>query len=148
LLNADGTVHHAGVVVGIGGVADEACRGFAAEDATRNRQSRLTRNYTAVSGACLLTRRDVFNRCGGFDEDPRLATCSDVDLCLKIRRAGYLIVYTPVAKLRCHEAGARIDDIEADEVEAMQERWGDVLARDPYYNSNLSRERADFSLGN
>jgi glycosyltransferase involved in cell wall biosynthesis len=148
LLNVDGTVHHAGVVIGTGVVADEACRGFPAEDAARNRQSGITRNCTAVSSACLLTRRDVFNRCGGFDEDPRLATCSDVDLCLKIRRAGYLIVYTPAAKLHCHEAAGRIDNIEADEVEAMQERWGDVLARDPYYNSNLSRERADFSLGN
>jgi O-antigen biosynthesis protein len=148
LLNPDGTVQHAGIVIGVGGVADEAGRGFPAEDAGRNRQSQLTRNCTAVSGACLLTRRDIFYQCGGFDEDPRLATCADVDLCLKIRGAGYLIVYTPVAKLRCHETGARIDNIEANEIEAMQERWGDVLARDPYYNSNLSRERADFSLGN
>jgi GT2 family glycosyltransferase len=148
LLNPDGTMQHAGIVIGVAGVADEACRGLPAEDAARNRQSRLTRNCTAVSGACLLTRRDIFDQCGGFDEDPRLATCADVDLCLKIRGAGYLIVYTPVAKLRCHETAARIDNIEASEIEAMQERWGDVLARDPYYNSNLSRERADFSLGN
>jgi GT2 family glycosyltransferase len=148
LLNTDGGVQHAGMVIGAAGIVDEACRGFPAESVDEIREVRITRNCSAVSGACLLTRRDVFNRCGGFDEDPRFATCSDVDLCLKIRSAGFFIVYTPFAKLYRHEADARADIIEADEVEAMRQRWGDVLARDPYYNPNLSRERADFSLGN
>jgi GT2 family glycosyltransferase len=146
LLNIDGTVQHAGLVLGVNGVVDEACRGFAAENAGPNRQAQLTRNCSAVSGACLLTRRNVFERCGGFDEDPRLAAFADVDLCLKIRRAGYLIVYTPFATLRRHNTGERHSDPAADEL--MRQRWGDALERDPYYNPNLSRARADFSLGN
>ena len=104
----------------------------------------MTRNYSAVSGACLLTRREVFLEVGGFDKSlPE--SLADVDLCLKMRRAGYRIVYTPVAKLYWdspvrHELGATAEAI-------MRQRWSDVLEQDPYYNPNLSRERADFSLG-
>jgi GT2 family glycosyltransferase len=72
---------------------------------------------------------------------------ADIDLCLKMRRAGYLIVYTPFAKLYQHasQAGHKID---TNSTNIMRERWAGVLERDPYYNPNLSRERADFSLGN
>ena len=146
LLKPDGTVQHAGLVIGVGPAVDEACRGFPAEaSAPGKREWRLPRNCSAVSSACLLTRRDVFDRCGGFDEDLRLVTSTDVDLCLRLRRAGYLIVYTPAAKLYCND-GPRADDLEATELAALRERWGDLV--DPYYNPNLSRERADFSLGN
>ncbi|MEY2528206.1 MAG: hypothetical protein QOJ05_296, partial [Verrucomicrobiota bacterium] len=72
---------------------------------------------------------------------------SDVDLCLKIRRAGYLIVYTPFAKLYHHESQSRRPAVEPMETGVMRERWSALLADDPYYNPNLSRERADFSLG-
>jgi GT2 family glycosyltransferase len=146
LLQADGTVEHAGIVLGVNGVADAACRGFAADNVGANRQAHLIRNCSAVSGACLLTRRDVFECCGGFDEDPRLAPFADVDFCLKIRRADYLIVYTPVATLRKQRSDEHRCDSAA--ARAMYDRWGDVLQRDPYYNPNLSRARADFSLGN
>ena len=146
LLQRDGTVLHGGLVLGAGALVDEACRGFPIDaTAPGKRDWRVTRNCAAVSSACLLIRRDVFERCGGFDEDPRLATSGDVDLCLKLRRAGYLIVYTPAAKLHCDDA-PRGDEIDAVEVTTMRERWGELV--DPYYNPNLSRERADFSLGN
>ena len=95
----------------------------------------------------MLTRREVFEEIGGFDEENLPVTFNDVDLCLKMRRAGYLIVYTPYAKLYHHEHGSRRRAVEPMETRVMQERWPDVLARDPYYNPNLSRERADFSLG-
>jgi GT2 family glycosyltransferase len=89
-------------------------------------------------------RREVFQEIGGFDE-----TLSDefaeIDLCLKMRRAGYLIVYTPLAKL-WWDASSR-DDIDMSSEAIMRQRWSDVLERDPYYNPNLSRERTDFSLG-
>ena len=147
LLYPDDTVQHAGIVVGVGGIADHAFRGFPAEAPGVCRQLQATRNYSAVTGACLLTRRDVFNEVGGFDEERLPVTFNDVDLCLKMRRAGYLIVYTPFAKLYHHESASRRRSVEPMETSVMQERWAEVLASDPYYNPNLSRERADFSLG-
>ena len=106
----------------------------------------MTRNYSAVTGACLLTRRDLFNEVGGFDEERLPVTFSDVDLCLKIRRAGYQVVYTPFARLYHYESATRRRTVEPLETEVMEERWRPVLQSDPYYNPNLSREHADFSL--
>jgi GT2 family glycosyltransferase len=147
LLYPDDTVQHGGIVVGVGGIAEHAFRGFPAEAPGVCRQLQVTRNYSAVTGACLLTRRDIFNKVRGFDEERLPVTFSDVDLCLKIRRAGYLIVYTPFAKLYHHESGTRRRTVEPLETEVMRERWPAVLEYDPFYNPNLSRERADFSLG-
>jgi O-antigen biosynthesis protein len=148
LLYPDDTVQHAGIVMGVGGIAEHAFRGFAAEAPGVCRQLQTTRNYSAVTGACLLTRREVFDEVGGFDEERLPVTFSDVDLCLKMRRAGYRIVYTPFATLYHHESGTRRPAVEPLETEVMRERWPEVLEHDPYYNPNLSRERADFSLGN
>ncbi len=143
LLNPAGTVEHAGIVVGVNRTAQPAFRGFPAEDPGMNRQLQVTRNCTAVSSACMLTRRDVFERTGEFDENLS-ATLADVDLCLKIRSAGHLIVYTPFARLYWHER--QTDKIDAIGETVMRQRWADALQRDPYYNPNLSRENADFSL--
>ncbi|HSU86159.1 MAG TPA: glycosyltransferase [Chthoniobacterales bacterium] len=147
LLYPNDTVQHAGVVLGVGGIAEHAFRHFPAEAPGVSRQLQVTRNYSSVTGACLLTRREVFEEVGGFDEERLPVTFSDVDLCLKMRRAGYLIVYTPFAKLYHHESASRRRSVEALETEVMRERWPEYLERDPYYNPNLSRERADFSLG-
>ena len=147
LLYPDDTVQHAGVVVGVGGIAEHAFRGLPAESPGVCRQLQMTRNYSAVTGACLLTRRDVFEEIGGFDEERLPVAFNDVDLCLKMRRAGYLIVYTPFATLYHHESASRRRSVEALETGVMRERWPEYLERDPYYNPNLSRERADFSLG-
>ena len=144
LLNRSGTVEHAGIVVGVNGAAQPAFRGCAAEHGSTNRQSQVTRNCSAVSSACMLTRREVFKQVSGFDEGLS-GILADVDLCLKMRREGYLIIYTPFAKLYWHETLA--DKLDDSSKAIMRQRWGDVLERDPYYNPNLSRERADFSLG-
>jgi Glycosyltransferases involved in cell wall biogenesis len=142
LLNSKGKVEQAGMVVGVNKTVQPAC--FPAEHRGANRRLQMTRNCSAVSSACMLTRREVFQQAGGFDEslEGRLA---DVDLCLKIRRAAYLIVYTPFAKLCWSEASP--DEIDMKGEAIVRERWADVLRSDPYYNPNLSRERADFSLG-
>ncbi len=147
LLYPNDTVQHAGVVLGVGGIADHAFRHFPADSPGVSRQLQVTRNYSSVTGACLLTRREVFEEVGGFDEERLPVTFNDVDLCLKMRQAGYLIVYTPFAKLYHHESASRRRSVEALETEVMRERWPEYLKHDPYYNPNLSRERADFSLG-
>jgi len=144
LLSPSGTVEHAGIVVGVNAIAQPAFRGFPAEHPGANRQLRVTRNCTAVSSACMLTRREILQQVGGFDESLSGAL-ADVDLCLKIRRAGYLIVYTPFAKLFWHDTHP--DQIDMSGEAVMHQRWAGVLRSDPYYNPNLSRERADFSLG-
>ncbi|MFZ0916832.1 MAG: glycosyltransferase [Candidatus Udaeobacter sp.] len=147
LLYPDDTVQHAGTVLGVGGIAEYAFHGLPAEAPGVCRQLQATRNYSAVTGACLLTRRDVFEEMRGFDEQCLPVSFSDVDLCLKMRRAGYLIVYTPFAKLYHHQPKLRCQPVEPPEANIMRERWPEALERDPYYNPNLSRERADFSLG-
>jgi GT2 family glycosyltransferase len=147
LLFPDDTIQHAGVVLGVGGIAEHAFRGLPAEAPGVCRQLQVTRNYSSVTGACLMTRRDVFEEVGCFDEEQLPVTFNDVDLCLRMRRAGYLVVYTPFAKLYHHESATRRPSVEPRETQVMRERWPDVLADDPYYNPNLSRERADFSLG-
>jgi len=143
LLNSSGMVEHAGIVVGVNGIAQPAFYGFPADHPGTNRQLQVTRNASAVSSACVLTRRDVFQQTGGFDVSLSGAL-ADVDFCLKIRRADYLIVYTPFAKLHWH--ATRNDDQDTSGDAILRQRWANVLEGDPYYNPNLSRERADFSL--
>jgi O-antigen biosynthesis protein len=144
LLNPNGTIEQAGTVVGVNHTAQPAFHAFPAEHPGANRQLQVTRNCSAVSTSCMLTRREVLQQTGGFDASLR-GTLADVDLCLKMRQAGYLIVYTPFAKLCWHEVPSDEIDVKGEAI--MRERWADVLQSDPYYNPNLSRERADFSLG-
>ena len=147
VLRGDNMIEHAGLVLDPSAIARPAMCGLRANDVATLRRAGLTRNCSAVTGACLLTRRDVFAEAGGFDERlPR--AFYDVDLCLKLRRSGYLIVYTPSARL--YQRGDGIGQSAADSPEGalMRERWGEMLDSDPYYNPNLSRARGDFSLGN
>ena len=93
-----------------------------------------------------MTRRDIFDRMRGFDE--QFATdFNDTDYCLRVRRAGYRIVYTPYAEL-CHlestSYGTRI--WRASDLQEMRQRWADVSANDPYYNPNLSRDDPDYRV--
>jgi glycosyltransferase involved in cell wall biosynthesis len=144
LLSPNATVEQAGMVMGVKRTTQPAFHGFPAEHPGANRQLQVTRNCSAVSSACMLTRREVFQQAGGFDESLEGAF-ADVDLCLKMRRAGYLIVYTPFAKLCWHRTPA--DEIDMNGEAIVRDRWAGTLQHDPYYNPNLSREQADFSLG-
>jgi GT2 family glycosyltransferase len=104
------------------------------------------RNYSAVTGACLMTRREVFDEVGGFDE--RLAIdFNDVDFCLRVRRQGYRIVFTPHAELYHHESGSHgVRMWNPSEATHMRATWPGVIAADPYYNENLTREFPDYRL--
>jgi GT2 family glycosyltransferase len=107
-------------------------------------QVNCVRNYSAVTAACMMVRKDVFNKLGGFDEAFSSAY-GDVDFCLRVRQAGYRIVWTPYAELLHNEAAPDYTRDSID-VSLMKERWGDLLNCDPYYNPNLTLEQPTYGL--
>ncbi len=104
----------------------------------------LTRNTSAVTGACLMTRADLFHELGGFDESFPL-NYNDVDYCLRVVGSGKRVVFTPYAQLY-HYEGATKSGISADELEAFKKRWQDKWNRDPYFNPNLSINYHDYRI--
>ena len=152
LLYPDGTVQHAGVVTGIGGVAGHAHKYAAAESGGYFNTLRTVNNYSAVTAACMMVRREAYVRAGGFD--PRLAVAfNDVDLCLKLRALGLANVYLAHVVLVHHESKSRgyEDDPAkqarfAEEARIMQERWHCAEREDPHYSPHLSLVSEDFSL--
>jgi GT2 family glycosyltransferase len=153
LLYPDGTVQHAGVIVGIGGAAGHAHKYFQRDDPGYVSRLQLAQNVSAVTGACLMVRREVFWEVGGFDEDFVVAF-NDIDLCMRFRQRGYLNVFTPFAELYHHESKSRgLEDTASklkrfrNESIRFQKRWSRELeAGDPYYNPHLTLKREDFSL--
>jgi GT2 family glycosyltransferase len=152
LLFANGTVQHAGVVCGLGGIASHAHKHAASNSPGHFGRLSLAAQYTAVTAACLLVRQEVFWQVAGFDEALQVAY-NDVDLCLRLRAAGYKNIFTPHAVLLHHESASRGSDSTpqkaqrfAQESALMQNRWGALIANDPYYNPNLSLRTEDFAL--
>jgi GT2 family glycosyltransferase len=146
LLYPDGRLQHVGMLMGVAGVAAHAYHQHPGTTQGYFGAVIGPRNYSAVTAACLMSRREVFDQVGGFDETFPI-DFNDVDYCLRVRRAGYRIVYTPYARLYHHESasfGARQQDPAG--AAEMQRRWADVIARDPYYNPNLTRDFPDFRL--
>jgi len=146
------TIQHAGVVIGMGGVAGHLFRDFPRGTDGRCNRARLTQNFSAVTAACLVVRREVFEQVGGLDESLAVAF-NDVDFCLRVRATGLRNLWTPFAELYHHESASRGAEDTPEkherfrrEVEAMIERWRDVIAHDPAYNPNLSMEFTDYSL--
>jgi O-antigen biosynthesis protein len=135
-------------VLGIGGGACHVFSGGPGTSPGYYGSAWVIRNYSAVTAACCMTRRDVFDAVGGFDE--RFATdFNDVDYCLRVRERGLRIVTTPFAQLYHFEGatyGSREHVVNPAEVSALSERWGAVIARDPYYNPNLTVTALDYSL--
>lgn len=154
LLYADGFVQHAGVVMGIGGFASHAHRLYPSTHPGYAGRAALVQNFSAVTGACLVMRREVFRRVGGFDEKNLPVAFNDVDLCLRVREAGYRIVWTPYAALHHFESYSRGDDQMSAEKRArfnreksfMLSRWSTDQLNDPYYNQNLTLDREDFTI--
>lgn len=149
----DDTVQHAGVILGIGGVADHAHKNFPRAASGYFGRLRVAHNVSAVTAAVLLVRRAVYEQVGGLDAEHLAVAFNDVDFCLKVMQAGYRNLWTPQAELYHHESKTRGADTAPDkrarlerEARFMLDRWGPLLRRDPFYNPNLSLSRRDFSL--
>ena len=154
LLYEDDTVQHAGVVVGFSGYAGHVNHGINKDDYGYMLRARVNCNYSAVTAACMMVKKSVFNQVSGFDEQFVVA-CNDVDLCLKICQEKYLVVYNAFALWHHYESKSRgYDDASQEkmwrfnkEVEKFQTKWKDVLVHgDPYYNKNWNIKLGAFRL--
>jgi GT2 family glycosyltransferase len=146
LLYPDRSVQHAGVVLGIGGVANHAFRYFPPHHAGANGLRFMTRDVSAVTFACALVRRRAFEQVGGLDHVNVPVSFSDVDFCLRVGEAGYRLVYTPHAVLIHHESATRGVKGHIVGEAYMRERWNHVLLRDPYYNPHLTLRTEDYGI--
>ena len=152
----DDTIQHAGVILGLAGVAGHAFHHRSRGDVGYFGRTCYAQNLSAVTGACMMIPKTVWDEVGGIDEEFAV-NYNDIDLCVRIREAGYLIVWTPFAELYHYESKSRGDNDATPEKYAQakrerqlfRDRWHDVLERgDPYYNPNLTLQRGDFSIKN
>lgn len=147
------TVQHGGVILGLGGMAGHAHRFFQREEDGYMGRLKVTQNLSAVTAACLLVRKSVFDEVGGLNEANLAVAYNDVDLCIKVREAGYRNLWTPYAALYHHESISRGADDTPEkrarwlsEYAYMRKTWGELLDSDPAYNPNLTLVHEDFSL--
>jgi O-antigen biosynthesis protein len=153
LLYPDGRIQHAGVFVGIGGAAAHGFRFLPREAPGYMGRLHSVQNVTAVTAACMLVRKSIYEDVGGLDEGKLTVAFNDIDFCMKVRAAGYLNVWTPFAELIHHESISRGRDNTrekagrfAAELKTLQQRWGGKLLADPYYSPNLTYDLEDFSV--
>lgn len=153
LLYPDGTLQHGGVVLGMGGVAGHMHLGAAGDDPGYFGRLRRTQAVAAVTGACMLVPARHFAAVGGFDARHLAVAFNDIDLCLRLRRAGLRVVWTPHAVLHHWESKSRGSDLTPErlarfsaEIATMQTRWSDELASDLFHSPNLSLETTDPAL--
>lgn len=147
------TIQHAGVGIGLLRIAGHYFRGVNRYHTGYMGRLLYVQNVSAVTAACVMISRDVFHKMGGFDENFVVAF-NDIDLCMRIRRAGYLVVWTPFAELYHYESISRgaNDTLEKQkrhelEVTLFEQRWkNELMAGDPYYNPNFSLDREDFFI--
>ncbi|MDO4678921.1 MAG: glycosyltransferase family 2 protein [Blautia sp.] len=153
LIYPDDTIQHAGCVIGMGGIAGHMFVDMPADRTGYLHKASILQDMSAVTAACMMMKREAFDRAGGFTEELAVAF-NDVDLCLKVRREGYLIVYDPYAQLYHMESKTRGAEDSKEkvqrfqtEIEYMRCHWIDILKNgDPYYNKNLSLTKWNYSL--
>lgn len=149
----DDTIQHAGVVLGIGGIAGHIHKNFKRNSPGYVTRAAVAQNLSAVTAACMMLSRKIFDEIDGFDEKFKVAF-NDVDLCMKIRKLGYLNVFTPFAELYHYESKSRgYEDTPEkvkrfkSEIKRFKEKWHEELQKgDPYYNPNLTLDYEDFRL--
>lgn len=149
------TIQHAGVTLGIGGLAGHSHKHFNGNAAGYFYRLQLVQNFSAVTAACLLVRKAVFEEVRGLNEEHLKVAFNDVDLCLKVQKAGYRNLWTPYAELYHHESVSRGAEDTPEkqaryqkEITYMRNTWGPLLDNDPAYNPNLTLAYEDFSLRN
>jgi O-antigen biosynthesis protein len=153
LLYANGTVQHAGVIMGIGGVAGHAHKFLDGTSPGYCGRAMVTQNMSAVTGACLVVRKSVYEAVGGLNETDLVVALNDVDFCLKLLDAGLRNVFTPFAVLYHHESISRgrndsklKQQVFMKEFNYVAQNWRRYIANDPCYNPNLTLQFEDFSL--
>ncbi|MBF0098265.1 MAG: glycosyltransferase family 2 protein [Magnetococcales bacterium] len=149
----DDTVQHAGVILGLGGVAGHAHEGFPRSHRGYFGRLMLTQSLSAVTAATLLVRKETYLQVGGLNEQNLAIAFNDVDFCLRVRESGLRIVWTPFANLYHHQSASRgLEDTPEKQARFMREalyiqhKWGNLLLDDPAYSPNLTLDRHDFSL--
>ncbi len=153
LYYANDTIQHAGIVLGLWGVAGHAHKRFPRHAEGYRQRVMCVQNFSAVTAACLVVRKDVYLQVGGLDEAHLAVSFNDVDFCLKVRGAGYRNLWTPYAELYHLESISRgTDDTpekksrERREIDYMRATWAAALDADPCYSPNLTHRREDFSI--
>jgi len=146
LLYGDGTVQHAGVILGPRGTADHVMRGFPGDSDGYAGSLQAAREVTAVTGACLLVRRDHYLACGGLNETFG-RHYEDVDFCLRLRKRGLRNVFVGSARLLHHESKSRGSSYDFTDRVLLLDHWEPLITRgDPYYNPAFDLERVDYSV--
>lgn len=153
LLYADGSLQHAGIILGIGGWAGHSHKGFSGDSHGYAARVSLASEFSAVTGACLIVRKNIFKKAGGLDAENLKIACNDVDFCLRVNELGYRNVYTPFATLYHHESATRgYEDTPEKklrfkkELDYMLEKWGNKINNDPMYSPNLTLDSENFGL--
>ena len=153
LLFGDGTIQHAGVHPGVGGLMGHGHKHLPGDHPGYFGRLRVPHEVTAVTGACLAIEAATFAQLGGLDEEHLAVAYNDIDLCLKARQAGLRVLFTPYARLTHHESvsrGADSDPVRQDrldgEIAVMRDRWGGLLQVDPAYSPNLDLDGSGFDL--
>lgn len=153
LLYQDDTIQHAGVVVGFGGIAGHTFIGLHRAENSYFHRAMCAQDYSAVTAACIMTKKALFDQVEGFTEELAVAF-NDIDFCMKIRSLGKLVVYNPYALLYHYESKSRgLEDTPEKvarfnrEIAIFAKRWPDILRNgDPYYNPNLTLRKSNFAL--
>lgn len=153
LIYPDNTLQHAGIILGLGGLAAYSHRCIPKDSPGYFGRAMLLQSMSAVTAACLFVRKKVYMEVNGLDADNLAVAYNDVDFCLRLREAGYRNIFTPYAELMHFESKSRGPEDTPEKQERlrkeyayMRKRWGELLDRDPAYNPNLTLDREDFTL--
>ncbi|WP_409574582.1 glycosyltransferase family 2 protein [Thalassotalea sp. PS06] len=153
LYYSNDTIQHAGVICGIGGVAGHSHKYFERDDPGYFSRLNLNQNLSAVTAACMLVKKPIFEQVGGLNEHDLTVAFNDVDFCLKVKRAGYRNLWTPYAELYHHESISRGAEDSPEKIKRFNEEarhmkstWPKELANDPFYSPNLTKNKENFEI--